>query len=344
MNKTFTLKVKEVVKETPDTITIKFKQPLFKKVKYQPGQFLTLVFDVNGHKERRSYSMSSAPNLDSTIDVTVKRVEGGLISNHINDNLQAGDSVDVMEPMGLFTLTPEKDKSRHVILWGAGSGVTPLMSILKSVLFFESNSTVSLIYGSRQKSDIIFHDQLELLKNKFGERLNVVHCLTQPDAQWGGLTGRIDDVKAVNIMNMLPSVEDSIHYLCGPTGMMEAIEAGLKRLKVRKSNIYKESFVPKHEDASDDIKTQKVKIILDGEEEEFVVNPEQTILDAGLDSGIDIPYSCQSGVCTACRGKCVEGKVEMLSADALSASEIAEGYVLTCQAHPASEDVVIEIG
>jgi len=189
MSDFFTLKVKEVVKETEDTVTIHFKQPLFKKVKYKPGQFLALLFTINGEKVRRSYSMSSAPNLDNTVAVTVKRVEGGLVSNHINDNVKAGDSIEVMQPLGNFIYQVDNKAKRHVLLFGAGSGITPLMSILKSVLFFEPDSVVSLVYGNRNKSSIIFSQKLEELKKKFGERLNLVHSLTQPDADWGGYSG-----------------------------------------------------------------------------------------------------------------------------------------------------------
>lgn len=342
MSNYYTLTVKEVIKETEDTVTLRFKQPLFRKVKYKAGQFLTLIFELNGTKARRSYSMSSAPNLDSTVDVTVKRVEGGVVSNHINDNIKAGDKIEVMEPMGQFVFEPEKSASRHIVLWGAGSGVTPLMSILKSVLFFESSSKVSLVYGNREINNVVFKEKLDELKAKFADRLQLVHVLTQPEHNWGGYKGRIDDVKVVNIMNLLPKESDTMHYLCGPEGMMDAVKEGLKKLKTPASKIHFESFIPKTEEASEDISTHKVKVIIDGEEEEFMVSPDQSILDAGLDEGHDIPYSCQSGVCTACRGKCTSGKVQMGNADVLSEDEIAEGYILACQSHPMTDNVVIE--
>ncbi|MEH0158640.1 ferredoxin--NADP reductase [Limibacter armeniacum] len=344
MNDYYTLKVKEVVKETDDAVTLRFKQPIFKKIKYQSGQFLTLIFNIDGIKSRRSYSMCSTPSLDSTIDVTVKRVEGGLVSNYINDHITEGSSVEVMQPMGLFTFEPDKSKSRHIVLWGAGSGITPLMSIMKSVLFFEPESKVSLVYGNRTEDSIIFKDKLDILKERFGDRLQVVHVLSRPDHTWGGYSGRIDDIKVVNIMNKLPKMEEARHFLCGPEGLMESVKTGLKTLRVSNSSIHYESFVPKQDAVAEDISTHKVKVILDGEEDEFTVTPDKTILEAGLDEGLDLPYSCQSGVCTACRGKCISGKVQMTEHDALSEDEIKQGYVLTCQSHPMTDNVVIEMG
>ena len=194
MSDYYTLKVKDIIKETDDTVTIQFKQPLFKKVKYISGQFLTVIIPVNGEKLRRSYSMSSAPNLDSHIGVTVKRVENGVVSNYLNDHIKKGDSIEIMKPMGNFTLEPNKQGKRNIILFGGGSGITPLMSILKSALYFEPNSAVSLVYANSDEDCIIFKDQLDALKEKFGERFNLVHVLSQPKQMWNGHTGRMDEI------------------------------------------------------------------------------------------------------------------------------------------------------
>ena len=345
------LKVKEIIKETDDTVTLHFKQPLFKKVKYKPGQFLTVIVPVNGKKERRSYSMSSAPVLDNHLAVTVKRVEDGRVSNYLNDHVKTGDSIELMQPMGTFTIEPDKNQSRHIVLFGAGSGITPLMSILKTILFFEPKSTVSLIYGNRNQSSIIFKDKLAEYKEKFGERFNLVNVLSRPESSWGGYSGRIDEPMAVNVLNRLPELpaESTEYYLCGPEGMMESVKAALKRRKVPVQKVYSESFVSttteeEVAEATSEIQTQQVAIVLDGEEHTITVPPSKSILDEGLDQGLDMPFSCQSGVCTACRGKCLSGKVKMVEGDGISADELAEGYVLLCVGHPLTNDVKIEIG
>ncbi|MBD0402575.1 ferredoxin--NADP reductase [Flammeovirga sp. EKP202] len=336
-----TLKVKEVVQETSDTVTIKLKQPLFKKVQYQAGQFLTVITEVEGQKLRRSYSMSSAPHLDATIDITVKRILEGKVSNHLNDNVKVGDMLEVVEPMGQFLYDPSKEAERHMVLWGAGSGITPLFSMLKSCLFFEPKSKVTLVFGNRNEDSIIFKEALEELKEKFQERLDVVHVLSQPSVQWGGFSGRIDDVVAINIMNRL-ALADSEHYLCGPDGMMDAVTSALKRNKIPTSKIFKESFTPvSGSDHSDDVSPENITLVVDGEEHSVFVSPNQTILEAALEEGLDVPYSCQNGVCTACRANCSSGKVEMGDTMVLSQSEIDNGDILTCISHPLSGNVKI---
>lgn len=337
----FTLKVKEVVRETSDTITIKLKQPLFKKVQYQAGQFLTVISDVKGEKLRRSYSMSSAPHLDATIDITVKRIKEGRVSNFLNDNVTSGDALEVVEPMGQFVFEPHKDNERHVILWGAGSGVTPLFSMLKSCLFFEPKSKVTLVFGNRTEDSIIFNTVLEELKGKFRDRLEVVHVLSKPSTQWGGFAGRIDDVVAINIMNRL-SLVNSEHYLCGPEGMMNAVTSALKKNKVSSTKIFSESFTPvSGNEHSDNVSSESISLTVDGEEYNVFVSPNQTILEAALDEGLDVPYSCQNGVCTACRAKCISGNIEMGETSVLSESEKSNGDILTCISHPISNNVKI---
>ncbi|NLR93009.1 MULTISPECIES: ferredoxin--NADP reductase [Flammeovirga] len=341
MNK-YTLKVKEVVNETADTVTIKLKQPLFRKLKYQSGQFVSVFSSIGDKKAIRSYSMSSSPQLDATVDITVKRVEGGLVSNHLNDAIKAGDSMEIGDPMGQFLIEPDSNLERNIFLWAGGSGITPLFSMMKSILFFEKRSKVFLIYGNRNENTIIFNEQIDELKSKFEDRLEIIHVLSKPSAAWGGFSGRIDDVMAVNIINRL-SIDKSEHFLCGPEGMMESVESALKRFKVSSSKIFKESFVPASESGAVnvDLSTQTVSIEIDGEEHDVVVNPGTMILDAGLDAGLDIPYSCQNGVCTACKGKCVSGKVEMGETSVLSEAEKQEGYVLTCISQPLTENVKI---
>ncbi|UZR95872.1 ferredoxin--NADP reductase [Chondrinema litorale] len=351
MGDTISLKVKEVVRETSDTVTVHFKQPLFRKVKYKPGQFLTINFEIDGKKVSRSYSMSSAPNLDNTVAVTVKRVQGGVVSNFVNDKVTPGMSISMMQPVGKFTLEVDKNLQRHIVLFGAGSGVTPLMSILKSVLFFEPKSTVSLVYGNRRVDNIIFQKQLQALKQKFGDRFNLVYCLTQPDRSWTGLTGRIDEAVTVNVINMLPKFDAAVteYFLCGPDGMMENIKSGLAKLKVSSDKIHFESFTSSNESEEaiaslGETETHEVTILMDGTEHKIAVPPNKSILDTALDEGLDMAFSCQSGLCTACRCKVKSGVVKMTGGDGLTPAEIQDGYVLICVGHPGSEDVVVEPG
>lgn len=353
--KQYNLKVKDITQETEDTVTLHLKQPLFSKIKYKPGQFLTLILTINGKSVRRAYSMSSSPHVDETLSVSIKRVEGGLVSNYVNDHVKVGDHVDILEPMGNFCLEPNKSLKRHVVLFGSGSGVTPLMSIAKSILLVEPQSVVSLIYGNKTMETVIFRQKLDEMQKKYGDRLKVVHVLSRAeDDDWHGYKGRIDKTLAINVLNLLPKfdADKTEYFMCGPEGMMDQVTEALHYLKVPKERIHRESFFsPVAEEAKDEatlkasgITEQQVTIILDGDEYQVTVKPTQSILDAGLDAGIDMPYSCQSGLCTACRGQKKSGEVKMDEDEGLSETEIKEGYVLTCVAHPLSENVVIEIG
>jgi ring-1,2-phenylacetyl-CoA epoxidase subunit PaaE len=345
------LKVTNIIKETPDTISVYLQQPNQSKIAYKPGQFLTLLLPIGGETVRRSYSMSSCPHTDKELCVTVKRVANGKVSNYLNDNLKVGQELEVMEPMGNFALDL-RPVQRHIILIGAGSGITPLMSIAKAVLRMEPTSIVSLLYGNRSQETIIFKNALEEMQQQYSGRFRVIHILSQPSSGWTGLTGRLSRTVVIKLINELPKLDvyRTDYYVCGPVGMMEEIEQALDILYVPKEKIHKESFVtaadtaPKPvEENNGTIKTQVVTLVYEGSEYKVKVEPHQSILDAGLDMDIDLPYSCQSGLCTACRGKCVSGKVVMDEEDGLSEQEMKEGYVLVCVGHPLTSDVVIEI-
>ncbi|MFN8346859.1 MAG: ferredoxin--NADP reductase [Spirosomataceae bacterium] len=351
--KHFHLKVKEVIRETPEAVTITFWHPLNEMIKYQPGQFLTLLLTVNGEKVRRSYSMSSSPHTDTAPAVTVKRVPGGLVSNWLIDTVNAGDFIEVLEPAGHFTAQPDAQNARTVVLIGAGSGITPLMSIAKSVLKIEAESRVILLYGNRNENNVIFKSKLEELSAQYGERLVVKYTLSQPLNEWAGPTGRLNQS---HILRLLEEVTDltpsrAEYFLCGPDGLMEEAKNALAILKVPTEQIHKESFAtatthsPVHDPAEDDgsLKTQEVTVLYEGSEYKFTVEPHQTILEAALELDIDLPYSCQAGMCTACMGKCTSGKVQLDEEDGLTKSELAAGFILTCVAHPLTKDVIVEI-
>ncbi len=350
--KYFHLTVKEVIDETPDTKTFTFWHPIHQAVSYKAGQFLTLIPVINGKKERRSYSMSSSPNRDASIAITVKRVPNGLVSNFLCDNLKVGDAIEVMEPMGHFIIEPNPRQARTIVLVGGGSGITPLLSIAKSVLPVETQSKVYLIYGSRNEENIIFKKQLEALESEFAGRFRVLHVLSQPSYTWTGYKTRINQASVVTFLkqDFALDIAKAEYYLCGPAGMMEQVEAAIKIFGVTPAQIHQEHFFASHdekameeEEETSSLKEQTVTIQYEGEDYQVLVKPHETILEAALRDDIDLPYSCQAGMCTACLGKCTSGKVRMDEEDGLTDNEIKQGYILTCVAHPLSSGVVIEI-
>ncbi|WP_247237058.1 ferredoxin--NADP reductase [Telluribacter sp. SYSU D00476] len=355
MSKYYYLKVKEVERETPDAVTIHFWHPLNEVVKYKPGQFLTLLLPHEGTKVRRSYSMSSSPYTDVSLAITVKRVPNGFASNYLIDSVKEGDVIEVMEPMGNFTPELDADQARTVVLIGAGSGVTPLISIAKSVLIVEPESTVRLLYGNRTENSIIFKEKIDALVTKYGERFQVVHTLTQPHETWTGETGRLNKSHILKLMEKWPATDPTStdYYLCGPEDMMEEAKRALDVLGVPKEKVHKESFLTATtakahgevtlEENDGSMKTREITVLYEGSEYKFKVEPHQTVLEAALDLDIDLPYSCQAGMCTACMGRCVSGKVHLDEEDALSEAELKAGFILTCVTHPMSDDVVIEV-
>ena len=322
------------------------------KINYKSGQFFTLIVDINGKQERRAYSLCTSPFVDEHPAVTVKRVDGGLMSNHLGDNLKAGDKIEVMEPIGNFTTNFDAGNERHIVLFGGGSGITPLMSITKSALSQEPNSKVSLIYANRNADSIIFKSALEALEAEHPDRFKVIHVLGEASPEWKGYTGLLSESIIKEALSLLPQVAaaKTEFFMCGPGPMMDIVEASLANLGIAKNLVHKESFTTdttKKEaaaSANQALTAREVTVIYDGEEFKYMVEPNETILEKGLEEDIDLPFSCQSGLCTACRGKCISGKVKMDEDEGLSEAELDEGYVLPCVSHPLTDDVVIEIG
>lgn len=343
-----TLKVKRVVRETAEAVSIHFEHPQDGKIEYKAGQFFTLIVNINGKEERRAYSVCSSPFVDEFPAVAVKRVEGGVVSNHLNAELKDGDDIKVMLPLGNFTTEFSESNSRNIVLVAGGSGITPMMSLAKSALNQEPNSKVTLLYANRDVDSIIFKSQLEELSKSY-ENLQVVHVLENNAQGYGQYEGYINQ-------SIIESVKGQVndgnaeYFICGPARMMDVAIESLKASGVSEQLIRKESFTTgsgsKKEDASnqDEIVAREVTIILDGEEHKYTVGPKESILEKGLDEMLDMPFSCQSGLCTACRGKCLSGKVKMDESDGLTQAEIDEGYVLLCVGHPLTDDVVVEIG
>ncbi|AYA38755.1 oxidoreductase [Hymenobacter oligotrophus] len=362
-----TLNVVELTRETDDAITIHLERADRQAVACQPGQFLTLIVPCGSgsRPERRSYSLSSTPGEAPRLSVTVKRVAGGLVSNYLLDNVQVGQTMEAMVPMGNFTVQCNPGTARSLVLIGAGSGITPLMSILKSVLQQEPQSQVLLVYGNRNEESVIFKQQLADLEQQYAGRLQVEHVFSQPTKpvaphQHSGRLNRTMLLRILEKRQQQPA-DKAEYYMCGPEGMMSEAKAALELLGVPGNQIFRESFVASADSAetaaaqpgghgsvsaddSDEIVARKVTIQYEGTDYVLEVPAGKTILETALDQDIDLPYSCQAGLCTACRGKCLSGKVHLDEREGLSDSELKQGYVLVCVGHPLTNDVVIEIG
>lgn len=351
----YDLTVKRIVNETKDAVSIWFEQPATKKITYKSGQFLTLIIPINGKEVRRAYSLCSSSFTDEELAVAVKRVDNGLMSNWLPDNLKQGQTVKVMEPMGQFTTEFAPANKRHIVMFAGGSGITPMLSIIKSLLTQEPDSIVSLIYCNRDIDSIIFKDELSKWETKYEGRLHVIHILDNAPMNWQGYSGLLNPEMLKKLFERIPEWgnDKTTYLMCGPEGMMKNVETLLDQHAIPKERVFKESFVQGTIDkdskkeavpVAGEVKTRTVTIRYDGAEYQVTVAPKDTILASALDQGIDLPYSCQSGLCTACRGKALSGQVKLDEEEGLSQSERAEGYVLTCVGHPLTDDVVIEIG
>jgi len=356
------LRVKEIIKETSDTITILFDVPqqLAETYQYKAGQYLTLDVEIDGKKNRRCYSLCTAPNADAELGVSVKRVDGGLVSNYLPDNLKADDTISVMQPMGNFTPTLNKFQKKSYVLFGAGSGITPLMSILKSILHNEPNSSVTLFFGNRCSETIIYQKQLDEIAAANADKVKVVHCLSQPEDGWDGYKGRIDNEKVSYFVDNYLQGHIGMHeyYVCGPNDFIKSTESALLELNVPAPKINIEYFtLPTAKEAQDPQVVgatanetaveesfdgpHEIKVIYDSTEYDMKIDDNTTILQQAIDDDIDPPYSCKVAACTTCRAKVLKGKVSMDDREMLTDEEIEEGYVLTCQAHPITKEVIV---
>lgn len=346
----YTLKVKEVIKETEDAISIVFDQPE-PPIEYKSGQFFSVIAEIEGEEIRRSYSLYTSPYVDKDIGVTVKRVEEGLMSNFLIDTVKVGDSLTVLQPMGNFTTDYKPENKRHVIMFGGGSGITPLMSLIRSLLHKEPESIVSLIYANRNIDSIIFKDDFEKLQNAYEGRFHVIHILDNAPMNWQGPSGLLNHEMLEKVMERIPDwgIDNTKYLMCGPEGMMNNVQVLLEERHIPKEKIVRESFVagimnkPEPE-TTQEILVREVTIIHDGEEHKIEVKPNSTILETALNQDIDLPFSCQSGLCTACRCKLISGKIKMDEEEGLSESEKDQGFVLICVGHPLTDDVKLEVG
>lgn len=351
------LKVKEITRETADCVSVVFDVPAALKSEFQyiQGQYLTLKLHLNGEEIRRSYSLCSSPVADEEFRVAIKKVKEGKGSTYVNDVLKAGDEMEVMTPMGNFHSPMNVAHQKHYVLFAGGSGITPMLSILKTVLASEPKSRVTLFYGNRDEASTIFRKQLDQLAAANEARLKVVHILENAPANTPELyQGLMSAEKVLSLLeNHVGKNEDNEFFICGPGPMMENVKTALGQAKIDPKKIHIEYFTAvieavKAAEASSAGTSggkivSKVTIIMDGQELNIDLPSDgQVILDAALDGGLDAPYACKGAVCCTCRAKVMEGKVSMDMNFALSDEEVEEGYILTCQSHPVTERVVVD--
>lgn len=356
--KFYPLKVKEVRRETFDTVSVQMDVPdeLKEIFAFIQGQYLTFKIEHQGEELRRSYSLCSSP-LDQEWRVAIKKVPGGRFSTYANDHLKAGDILEVMPPMGRFFTTVEAAQNKNYVFFAAGSGITPIHSIIKTVLHVEPKSSVTLFYGNKNSTSIIFKDSLEALKNLFIGRLAIHYFLSREKMDAELFQGRIDQDKCNALLNCFPEVKDGDEYfLCGPLEMIESVKTVLIEAGVDKSKIHFELFTSPTQSneiiqnkhltvTASDAKTLKsqVTVKVDGISFDFELPYEgSNILDAAMLKGADLPYSCKGGVCSTCRAKLMEGVVDMDVNYALEEDEVEDGFILTCQSRPRSERIVID--
>jgi ring-1,2-phenylacetyl-CoA epoxidase subunit PaaE len=356
MSKFHPLKVKQVVRETDDAVAISFEIPEELKADYIyiQGQYLTIEQEIGGEKVRRAYSLCSSPVGNEAPTVCVKRVEGGKMSTHLNKTCKSGDILNVMIPEGRFYTPIDSAQSKQYFLFGGGSGITPLLSIIKTVLIAEPKSKCVLLYANKNKNSIIFKDQLDKLKESNKGRFEVVYSLDSAGLFWSGLKGIITaDTVQKHVNKFKDNSVRQEYFICGPGGMMQVVQSALNGMNLPKENIHVEYFTtpgsenkkpaePVASDAQAFSGTTQLTVTIDGKTVSMSATAKKTILNAAQDAGLDPPYSCESGICSTCMAKVTEGTVRMIENNILTEKEIAAGYVLTCQALCTSPVVKVE--
>jgi ring-1,2-phenylacetyl-CoA epoxidase subunit PaaE len=349
-----TLTVAEVVDETNEARSIRFVIPpeLAETFRFKPGQHLTLKADIAGEELRRNYSLCVAPQ-DGQVMVTVKRIANGAFSNWANDNLKPGDMVEVMPPHGSFTWDFTPGAANHYVGFAGGSGITPVISLLKTALLTEPDSRFTLFYGNRDSSSIIFLEALAQLKNRFMDRLQVHHFLAEEAEEFELFNGMLDRPKCDEIVDtLIDPAEVAAFFICGPGPMMDAAEEALKGRAVASDKIHLERFTADRPpealqaqlaELSRDAAGLSMLVTLDGRKRRVAFDAAAgNILDSAREAGLPAPFACKAGVCATCRARVVSGEVEMAARYGLTDEEIAAGYVLTCQSVPKGEGVELD--
>lgn len=361
----YPLRIKEVRKETSECVSVLFDIPdnLRAAFAFKAGQSLSIRKFLNNEEIRRTYSICSSP-IDNEWRVAIKKQDNGLFSTFANEQLKAGDTLEVMEPVGKFysELSPSHKKS--YLAFAAGSGITPVISIIKTTLRTEPQSNFTLVYGNRSRSSIIFFEELEGLKNQFMDRFHLVHLLSRERTETSINYGRIHAEKLDELSRLIDYTLFDEIFICGPEGMIFNTRDFLLQKNISEKKIHFELFttagqVQKSKSDSNRIKNQNpiaigskdktgpasnITIKLDGRSFDFTIplNSDTAILDAALQQGADLPYACKGGMCCTCKAKLLEGEVEMDVHWGLEHDEIEKGYILTCQSHPKTEKIVVD--
>ncbi|WP_339658812.1 2Fe-2S iron-sulfur cluster-binding protein [Flavobacterium frigidarium] len=340
------LTIKEVKRETPTAVSILFNVPQELKSNYSfvAGQYVNIKLTLDGQEIRRAYSICSSPE-SGELRIAVKAVKNGAFSQFANTKLKAGDTLEVGTPEGKFTFEPQADRQKNYAAFVSGSGITPVLSIIKSVLISEPKSTFVLVYGNKSTQETIFHQDLHDLHLQFMGRLYIHYVYSQIKVD-ESLFGRIEK-STVNFVlnNKHKELSFDKFYLCGPEAMINTVSGVLKENNIKESAIKFELFTSSTEEnvISESLEGQsKITVMVDDEETSFDMSQKQTILDAALKQGIDAPYSCQGGICSSCIARVTEGTAEMTKNSILTDKEIASGLILTCQAHPTSASLKVD--
>ncbi|MBJ6110607.1 phenylacetate-CoA oxygenase/reductase subunit PaaK [Hymenobacter sp. BT523] len=355
MSRFHKLTIKNIRRETPDCVSLAFDVPaeLRDTFRYTPGQYLTLRREHEGEELRRSYSICSSP-LDDEWRVAIKKVPEGRFSTFAVEGLHAGDTLDVMPPQGRFSPSLHPTQAKRYALFAAGSGITPILSIAKTVLLTEPGSHVYLVYGNRGRNSIIFKEAIEGLKNKFLHRLSVYHVLSREQGDSELFFGRLDYAKAAEFLQkIVPADRLDEAYICGPEEMIHGVKQALTEAGVAAEHIHFELFASSSSPTTaraatprpvgDDDQKSQVTVQLDGRAYPLAMSYYgDTVLDALLAIGVDAPYSCKNGMCSTCRARVTAGTAEMDVNYSLSDTEVAKGYVLTCQARPTTPEVTVD--
>ncbi|HEY2512511.1 MAG TPA: ferredoxin--NADP reductase [Polyangiaceae bacterium] len=329
-----TVRIAEVIRETADAVTVVFEDPNGQPISFVPGQFFTLLLPVGGEILRRAYSASSDVRDPSRVGVTVKRVAGGVVSNHVNDRLRAGDTLQVLGPSGNFVVPAGEGSDRHLVLLAGGSGITPMMAIARHLLEAEPRTRLTLVYGNRGEADVIFRAALEALVVRHGDRFHVRHVLSAPPAGWTGGSGLLEEAVVASELEACRAHDAALFLICGPEPMMAASRAALRARGVPDAKILEERFNMPHLRArpATVVETTQLLTIRAGSagRREVYVAPGETMLEAGLSAGVSMDYSCAMGGCAACKVRLCDGEVEMEEPNCLTVEERAQGYVLAC--------------
>ncbi|WP_299519647.1 2Fe-2S iron-sulfur cluster-binding protein [Winogradskyella sp.] len=350
----YNLKVQDIYKETEDTSVVTFDIPsdLVEAFKFRQGQHLTLKTDIDGEDVRRSYSLCSSPN-EAKWRVAVKQIPGGKFSTYVNEELKAGDYLDVMPPSGTFGVDCHPKNAKNYLFFAAGSGITPVISMIKTHLETELNSTCKLFYVNKTAKSIIFKEELEQLRNKYFGRLEIYYFLTKERRDIDLFNGRFDDEKMAVLTKTFIDIPDTSEvFLCGPEQMVNYVSSYLINAGLPKALVHFELFVTglSEEDikrqerlAKQNVEGTEVTIVDGGKEFLFTMTRDfDNILDAALNAGADLPFACKGGVCSTCKCQIKEGEVEMKINYALEDKEVAQNFVLSCQAVPTTEKVVVD--